>query len=329
MAEALAVAALHAGRAWRAARAGLLAAAVFAAAVPANAIAITTATAGGGSAGDRAAPAAAVPPTRIVSLNLCADQLLVDLVPRQRIRALSHLATDGAVSPVTVQAAGIPSTRGEAEVVVGLDPDLVLAGEWSTPATVSLLERIGRRVVKVPLAEDLSAVRRTIRLVAAAVGEPASGERLVGDLDRRLAAASVAAAAAPVTSARHAALVYQVNGLASGPGSLVDALMRSAGLDNHAPRLGLGPGGTVPLEAIVADPPDLVVLTGPVDEYRTAVADNLRHPAFLAVRRARASVVVPWRYWLCGTHHAATAVELLAAARAALPPPAGREPSAR
>ena len=34
------------------------------------------------------------PPQRIVSLNLCVDQILVDLVALGRIAALSHLAAD-------------------------------------------------------------------------------------------------------------------------------------------------------------------------------------------------------------------------------------------
>lgn len=273
---------------------------------------------GGGHAVARAAP-----PARIVSINLCTDQILLGLVPRDRIAAVSHLAADAAVSAAAAQAAGIPATRGEAETALRFDPDLVLAGEWSTPATVSLLERIGRRVVKVPLAGDLDGIRAAIRQVAAAVEDIAAGERLVAGLDRRIAAAGPRSDAAPPHGGR-SALVYQVNGLASGAGSLADALMTAAGLANHARRLGLGAGGTLALERLVGDPPDLLVLTGPVDEYRTAVADNLRHPALVALRAGRASVIVPWRYWLCGTQHAATAVRLLAEARARLGTPAGQ-----
>lgn len=260
---------------------------------------------------------AASPPTRIVSLNLCTDQILLGLVPRARIAALSHLAADPTVSAAAEIARGIPATRGDAETVLAFDPDLVLAGEWSTPATVSLLERLGRRIVKVPLAADVPAIAAAIRGVAEAVRATEAGERLVDELTRRIATAAARHPQRPAAE-QPAALVYQVNGLASGPGSLADALMREAGLANHARRLGLGAGGTVALEAIVSDPPDLVVLTGPVDEYRTAVADNLRHPALAAVMRKHAAAVVPWRYWLCGTQHAATAVELLAAARAAI-----------
>lgn len=259
------------------------------------------------------APARSAPPQRIVSLNLCADQILVDLVARDRIQALSHLAADPKVSPIADRIAGLRLTRGDAETVLGLDPDLVIAGDFSTPATVSLLERTGRRVERVPLASDIDGIRALVRRMAEIVGEPQRGAELIAAFDRRLAASRP-----PHGSRRPTALVYQVNGLASGPTSLADAAMRAAGFDNLAARTQLGPGGRMSLETLVAVPPDLIVLTGPVDEYRTAVAANLRHPALARLMAQQRSVILPWRHWLCGTPHLATAVELLAAERMSL-----------
>ena len=65
-------------------------------------------------------------------------------------------------------------------------------------------------------------------------------------------------------------------------------------------------------------PPDLIVLSGPIDEYRTVVADNLRHPALTALMRTRKTTTLPWRLWLCATPHLADAVERLAAVRATM-----------
>lgn len=257
--------------------------------------------------------AAAAKPSRIVSLNVCTDQVLLDLVPRERIAAVSHLAADPSVSAVAEKAHGLPSTRGEAEIVVAFDADLVLAGEYSTPATVALLERIGRNVVKVPLASDIEGIAATVRKIASAVGEEAKGEAVLADAERRIASAAPRA-----DETRPTALVYQVNGLASGPGSLADVVLTAAGFVNKASSLKLGGGGALALEVLVADPPDVLVLSGPADEYRTVVAENLRHPALRAIGKRHATVVVPWRLWLCATPYVASAVEELAAARRAL-----------
>lgn len=267
-------------------------------------------------------------PSRIVSLNLCTDEIILDLVSPDRIAAVSHLAADPLVSPVAARARGLPWTYGAAETVLAFEPDLVLAGLFTTPATLDLLERIGQRVVRIPTASDIDGIRSAIRMVAAAVDEQVRGEALVARLDARLAAAAsdssqskreekIEAPSLEVgkKTNRPSALVYQVNGLSAGPGSLADTLITAAGLANHAALAGLSNSGALPLEMLAARPPDIVILSGPADEYRTAVAENLRHPALAAVLRDRASVVVPWRLWLCGTQHVAEAVERLAEAR--------------
>jgi iron complex transport system substrate-binding protein len=254
---------------------------------------------------------AAEKPRRILSLDLCTDQLLVELVPRERIAAVTHLLADPAVSAIPEKGRGIPFTRGAAEDVLRYDPDLILAGPYGVSATVDLLRRLGRNVVIVPLANDLDGVRASVRAVAAAVGEEAKGEALIADYDRRLAAL----ARAGEGGSRPTAVIYQVSGAVSGAGSLADAALAAAGFRNMAADYPLTRGGVVPLEALLARPPDLLVLSSGADEYRTAIADNLRHPGIALLRKRGTSVDLPWRMWLCGTPHIIEAVERLAAAR--------------
>jgi iron complex transport system substrate-binding protein len=251
-------------------------------------------------------------PSRIVSLDLCTDQLLVELVERGRIAAVTHLAADPSVSAIPDKARGIPITHGAAEDVLRYDPDLVLAGPFGVSATVSLLRRVGRNVAIVPLPQDLDGVRAAVRAVAAAVDEAAAGEAMVAELDRRLAQLPPAAGSPPT------AVIYQIGGSVSGPGSLADAALGAAGFRNMSAAYRLSRGGQVPLEALVARPPDLLVLASAPDEYRTVLSDNLRHPVIGWLRRHGASLELPWRYWLCGTPHIADAIERLAEARAGI-----------
>jgi iron complex transport system substrate-binding protein len=249
---------------------------------------------------------------RIVSLDLCTDQLLIELVERGRIAAVTHLAADPAVSAIPDKARGIPITHGVAEDVLRYDPDLVLAGPFGVSATVNLLRRLGRNVVVVQQPQDLDGVRASVRAVAAAVGEGAKGEALVADFDRRLSALATPAGS-PST-----AVIYQIGGTVSGPGSLADAALAAAGFRNMSAAYRLTRGGQVPLESLVAKPPDLLVLASNALEYRTALADNLRHPIIQLLRQRGASLELPWRYWLCGTPHIADAIEQLAQARAGI-----------
>ena len=253
-------------------------------------------------------------PQRIVSLNLCVDQILLDLVPRERLQGLSFLAADPSMSLLHREAKGIAAIRGEAEEVLSLEPDLVLAGEYTTGATVDLLRRLGRRVEVVPMASSFAAIRDVVRKVAKLTGEETSGERMIAEFDRRLDASRAIDGPAP----RPRAVAFQVNSLASGPGSLVDEVLLTAGFENVARKARLGPGGRMPLESLISDPPDVIVRANSARDFRTVLGDNLRHPAFKALEQERPSIHMPMNEWLCGTTHIVKAVARLAAARDAL-----------
>lgn len=255
-------------------------------------------------------PQARAKPNRIVSLDLCADQLLVELVPRERIAAVTHLAADPTVSAIPAKARGLPITHGAAEDVLRYKPDLIIAGPFGVSATVDLLRRLKQNIVIVPQPSDIDGVRIAVRTAAAAVGEQAKGEAMLAAFDQRLARV-----AARPDAQRPSAIIYQVGGSVSGPGSLAAAAITAAGFRNMAAEYRLTRGGQVPLELLVATPPDLLVVASAAGEYRTAVADNLRHPALLALRRHHASLELPWQMWLCGTPNIADAIEQLADAR--------------
>ncbi len=255
---------------------------------------------------------AAEPPRRIVSLNLCIDPIVLDLVPRDRIKGVSANSADPNVSPIVDRVAGLNQLRGGGEEVLALDPDLVLAGAYTTPATIDLLRRLGRRVEVVPLATDIEGIRSVVRQIAAAVGEPEHGEAIIGAFDRKLAGSKATDAKRP------SALLYQMGSLVSGPNSLVDAAFDAAGFQNKADMLLLGPGGHVGLETLLIDPPDLIVLGQSAATYRTRVADNLRHPALAHLLSMRPHVDLPMPLWLCGTPQLAEAVALLVKVRAGL-----------
>ena len=249
---------------------------------------------------------------RIVSINLCTDQLIVDLVPRERIAGLSRLAGDRVLSSVAGRIEGIKLLRGRAEEVLALKPDVVLTTAFSTPEVVALLKRLGVRVEVIDMASDLDGIRNAVRRVAAVVGEVARGEEIVAAFDRRIAAAR------PRSTHRPTALAYQVNSLTAAPGGLLDAALQAAGFVNAADVHALGPAGRLPLETLVARAPDLIVLAHDPRQFRTVMADNLRHRAFQTLLDKRRHVHVPMPLWLCGTPAIASAIEELSRERAAL-----------
>ncbi len=124
---------------------------------------------------------------QVVSLNLCSDQLLVLLAPEQ-VAGLEPLARDPAISFVAARAAGLPQVRNDAEAVLHLHPDLVLAGRFSAQTTLALLRQRGVRVVELDDATDFPAIAAQVLQVARLLGVTARGQDSVAAMWRRLAA---------------------------------------------------------------------------------------------------------------------------------------------
>lgn len=253
--------------------------------------------------------AAPPPPQRVVSLNLCTDQLAVLLLPPERIAALSDLSRDADLSYVAAQAASLPVTHGTAEEVLALRPDLILAGIYTARPTVALLKARGIPVVELGLAEDFDSIRAQLRQVAAALGSGDRAEALIASMDRMLAAA------APADGRRPRLLSFAAGGFTAGAGTLMDAVMHRAGLDNYAAGHGLQGYGYLPVELVAADPPDLL-LTRLAAEARPSLSTRLpAHPALTRSVPPAARIDVPAPLWTCGGPFTAEAVQRLAAAR--------------
>ena len=169
--------------------------------------------------------AAADPPRRIVSFNVCADQLVVALADPSQIAGLSPYAADPTLSTVADKARGFRRLGWQAESTIPLDPDLVLVGSWDRSLTQRLLRALGFRVVAVDVVADLAGAIAQIREFAALLGHPERGEALIAEID----AARQRLAQAPRPPASTALLVGN-GGYTVGPASLAAALMTEAGL---------------------------------------------------------------------------------------------------
>ena len=250
---------------------------------------------------------AAAAPVRVVSMNLCADELVLRLADRDQVLAVTYLARDPRGSTVATEAVGLPVTRGLTEEVVALKPDLVIAGAFTTRTTVGMLKRVGAPVLELGVPTDLDGVRAQIRQVAVALGHPERGEAMVAALDVRLA--SIVPAGRPLR-----ALVMRPNAFTVAPGGLGDALIRAAGLVNVSAEIGRDRFGQVPLEAVALANPDLIVVDAGAPGSPSLADTLLHHPVFQALARAHRTVDIPNRLWTCPGPQVAEVVARLAEA---------------
>lgn len=254
--------------------------------------------------------AAAAPPERIVSINICGDVLALGLAPRERIASVTFLAADPIWSPIAERAAGVPQNYGNAEEVLALEPDLILAGRYTARPTVNLLKRLGYPVLELDVAQSLDDARAQIRAAAAAMQVHAAGEAMIADLDARIDAAR-----ALLPAHRPLAVVYSPNGFTLGPRSLSGALIDIAGFDNLAERAGIERVGQLPLEQLLLAEPDILIVEAEHTHAPAMATQFLAHPA-LADLRARVIVAeIPRPLWSCPGPWLSDALERLLAAR--------------
>lgn len=255
--------------------------------------------------------AAKAGPVRVVSLNLCTDQLALALLPRDRIAALSFLAADPGLSALSGQVGDIPLVQGMAEEVLPLAPDLVLAGTFTTRPTIALLRARGVPVLEVGLVQDFDGIRAQIRQVATALDVTARGEQMITAMDATLTAARAPAG----RQGRLRVLSLAPGAFTAGSGTLSDAVMRAAGLINYAADKGLAGYGYLPVETVAADPPDLLISNTDEGGPPSLNGQVLAHPALDRAVPTAARPQVSGKLWTCGGPFTADAVAILAQAR--------------
>ena len=261
--------------------------------------------------------AAATGPQRVASVNLCTDQMLVALLPTARIASLSRLVVDTGISQLDIgqlQAlADIPLNAGQAEEILPLAPDLVVAGRYSAQPTVELLQHLGIPVLNLDVARSLADITARLRRVGEALGAGARATALIAQFDARLAALRVADGAP-----RPLAIYFQPNGYTAGSGSLVDDIMQQAGLRNLGADLGIQGHGKVSLEQVLLAAPALLIIDQRNPRYPSMATGFLSHPAIQALAQRVPQVKIPPRLWICGLPGTLDALQLLVEARAAI-----------
>jgi len=230
---------------------------------------------------------------RVVSLNLCTDQMLVLLAP-EKVAALSPLARDPAISFVATQAAHLPVVRASAEAVLRLKPDLILAAPYGAQTMLALLQQERIPLLRVSLPNDFDGIRQMTRLLAAALGVPERGETLLAAMDTRLGGVQH-------RKDGERAVVWEPRGLTAGPGTLMDSVLNAAHLFNGSD------GRRLSVEALARNPPQLLIVpTAPA--YPSMATTLLEHPAIANVPRRE----LPPALTICGGPFTAQAPVLLA-----------------
>jgi iron complex transport system substrate-binding protein len=125
------------------------------------------------------ASARAGAPQRVVSANLCSDQLLLTLADPNQIASLSPFAADNGLSFLAERAKAFPHNRGAVEDIIWLAADLVLIGPYDNSYARALLEAKAVPFIVLRPWQSLADGRAQIRDLAARLGHAERGAELI------------------------------------------------------------------------------------------------------------------------------------------------------
>jgi iron complex transport system substrate-binding protein len=243
-------------------------------------------------------------PQRIVSINLCTDALLLQLVGPERVAALTKFSADPEVSTVASQAQGIKKVQGGVEDVQGCGPDLLLGGRFSNKETLRFFGRSGIPVLTFGIPKNFEDIYADIRRLAEAVHEKEKGETIIRQMWEELAGLKK-------TSRSRRAVFFQSDNYVPGSGTFENAVMEAAGLRNVAAELGIRDYGRMGLEELIRAKPDVIILSGEQTKTRTVRGEVLSHPAIRKALPEAKIVTLPTLFLNCGSPASVEAVRIL------------------
>ena len=218
----------------------------------------------------------------------------------ERIVAIGQSTANPELSNVAAEARAIPRRIGRnAEEVVALQPDLVVASPFSNRDLVDHLRAAGIPLVLADLLSSVDAHEENVRFLSYLYGEEERGEELIAEVRadvRRLQQVVEAQRSQPPPRV----LLFSGTTVA-GSGSNEEGLLRLAGARNAAAEAGIAGHREVGVEGLHAIDPDVIVIATSAPDRPSSADALVQNPALAGVRAIRDGRVLRIKWSLLTT----------------------------
>lgn len=260
-------------------------------------------------------------PTRIICTYIFADEILLDLVPHNRIIAMDKWIHDPGLSMAVEGASDVrKEVDNSPEHMVSLRPDLVIVGE-SQVKLIQSLEGAGLPVFVYKDAKLIQDIPEEVRMIGEAVGEQSKAKELVDDMERKLAEIDERVSRIPEKDRKRVMLVLRF-GPIGGDGTIFhDVLTRAGTIDvyNDIRPLSIAGKGTSMIlsrEEFLQSDPDVIIMGnwsqgGVYKDSNQQLEEMYSDPAYSSMKAIREKniIIMPQRNVNCLSHHVVDGIE--------------------
>lgn len=187
----------------------------------------------------------------VVSLDSCADQYVLALAQPDQILALS-MESRADYNAMAEAAQGYRQVRRTGEDILALAPDIVVRSYGGDDREVRLFERAGISVYQLGYTIRFDDIRTEITRLSAELDQVEMGQALIDDMNDTLAAAGDLPSGQSV-------LYVTPGGVTTAADTMMHAIIETAGFTNQAAASGITGWTDLPLEALVLNPPEMIV----------------------------------------------------------------------
>ena len=199
-------------------------------------------------------------PQHIVSLTLGSDEMLLGLLGKSRITALSRYADDAGISNVSAEAAGVQErvSADKIENIIALKPDMVILDTWTDSKSIKQLRDAGITVYTFKTPSNINEQEAVITELANITGADEKGREIVGWMEAKLK--EVESRLSKLKPEEKLTVMDYGEMGSSGKGTNVDDIETRAGLINVVAKAGMEGWPTVSKEKMIEMNPDIIIL---------------------------------------------------------------------
>jgi len=239
---------------------------------------------------------------RVVSIDFCADQYALKLLPKHRILAVSNNA-DKHFSYMREKAINFIKIKPTAEDIILLEPDLIIRSYGGGPYATSTFEKAGIPVLQIPFVDNIEDIQNTIRSIAVQLEVQDIGEKIISEMIFRLNNIKK-------LNSKKTALYMTPSGATSGSGTLINEILIRANLENFYKKKGWG---SIPLEDLAYEDPSVIIGSFFTEKQNTFMWSAMRHPIARKQMSNEQNIMVQGAFTACAGWYVVDAIEAIAA----------------